>query len=369
MHIPLANHRFWTKKGDREMTRRRERSDKAAAGTCLRFIVVLLPIAALAAGVNTYIATRVASTAEDSLKMTKEAEDNVSQLETVLDGTPQGWQRLMLTAKKIYELGDLATPALLRLASSKRANPMLRKMAIEIIRDLKDPRAIGPFTRIARDTTNPEGVRHDAVSSLGYYGTDEVIDSLLQFLHSPEPLLKYAALCGIRALPRAKEKDRLFQPVVELATRCEDSGMRSRAILALSAFSDKAVPLLTELLEDADEEVRCRATYALSRTWSSLAADPLVRLLSHDDQEVRGDALMAMMTLRDTTTVPALIQVLHRGGRDASRAALTLSQIGDRRALVALDSLIQSYANEGKDAESLIRARNCISRRYATGRD
>ena len=234
------------------MSEHRKSRSKAAFKTSMRLTAVLLPLALLAAGVNTYVATRVALTPEDTLRMTQEAEENVSQFEGALDGTPQGWQKLMLTAKKLYELGGLAPPALIRLASSKKANPIIRKMAIEIVRDLKDRRAVGPFTKIARDKANPPGVRDNAVYSLGHIGTAEALDSLLVFLASDELLLKEGALSGIRAFPTGEEIGRAYQPVAELAVWSDNRGVREKAILALSAFADQAVPLLKELVQSDD---------------------------------------------------------------------------------------------------------------------
>jgi HEAT repeat protein len=318
---------------------------------CVKFILILLPAALAAAGVNTYIATRVALTPEDSLEMTKEAEDNVLQLEASLDGTPQGWQRLMLTAKKLYELGGLATPALLRLASSKRANPMIRKMAIEIVRDLKDPRAIEPFTRIARDTSDAPGVRYNALYSLGDIGTDKAIDSLLIFLQSSESLLKEGALSGIRGLPRNRDIGRAFAPTVEIALNAKERGPRGKAILALSAFGDRAVPVLSDLLQSRDDRIRDKAIHGLSGSGCTSAVAPLAELLSTEDQDLRTSIIFALEDLGDRAAVPALVEMLDRGGYDASNAACALATIGDREALEPLKETIERSRAKGVEPD------------------
>jgi HEAT repeat protein len=317
----------------------------------MKLILILLPMALLAAGVNTYIATRVALTPEDSLQMSKEAEDNVHQLEASLDGTPQGWQKLMLTAKKLYELGRLATPGLLRLASSKSANPTIRKMAIEILRDLRDPRAIGPFTRIARDTTDAAGVRYNALYSVGDIGTDEAIDSLLVFLRSNELLLKEGALSGIRGLPRDKDISRAFAPTAEIALEGDKAGLRGKAILALSAFGDRAIPLLIELLGSSDEHIRHKAIRALSGTGSASAVPPLTHMLSSNEQSVRTSVILALADLGNPAAVPALVRMLDRGGYDASNAARALATIGDRAALKPIRKMIDSSRARGEEPD------------------
>jgi len=327
---------------------------RTAFKTCMRFLVLLLPLALLAAGVNTYIATRVALTPEDSLEMTKEAEENVVQFEAALDGTPQGWQKLMLTAKKLYELGGLATPSLIRLASSKKANPIIRKMAIEIVRDFKDPRAVAPFTEIARDTVNPAGVRDNAVYSLGHIGTAETLDSLLNFLDSDDLILKEGALSGIRAFPTGEEIARAYEPTAKLAVDSEIRGVREKAILALSAFADQAVPLLKELVQSDDQMIRDKAIHGLSGSGSSLAVEPLVELLSSEEQSVRTSVIFALEDLGDPAAVPALIKVLRRGGYDAMNAASALATIGDRRALEPLREMIEESRASGEEPNTCV---------------
>lgn len=296
--------------------------------------------------------------------MTREAEENVNQLETGLDGTPQGWNLIMLAAKRLYSLGKIATPALLKVATSKKANPITRKMAIEIISDLRDTRAIGPFVAIARDTTNPPGVRDDALSSLGHIGTDEVVDSLLIFIRSDDILLKRAGMSGIRAARSVADVSPAFEPIAQIAQHSTHTGLRESAVLALSAFGDRAVPLLTEMLSDQDDRVRCKAIYGLSGSRSGSAVGPLVKLLSSSEQEARTDAVMALQILGDTTAVPALIEMLPRGGHDASDAAFALTWIGDERALEPLKRAIERSKAEAKDPGSFVRAYESIKKRY-----
>jgi HEAT repeat protein len=324
---------------------------KASAAVVFKFIAILLPAALLGAATSTYIAYQGTFSPEDSLRMTEEAEESVRQMGGALDGTSQGWQTLMQAAQKLYRLGRFAVRPLLKVAASKKADPMLRKMAIEIVRDSRDARAIGPFTAIARDATNPEGVRYDALYSLGDIGTDETIDSLLVFLQSEERVLREAALAGIRGLPRDKEKTRAYKPVAEIAVHSEDAGLRHRAILALSAFGDGAVPLLTQLLESEDKMIRAKAIHGLSGTRCRSAVFPLTKLLSSEDQSLRTSVIMALEDLGDPAAVPSLVRMLKKGGYDAANAARALATIGDRSAVEPLREEIERARSEGVEPD------------------
>lgn len=315
----------------------------------LKLLPVLLPVVLLALAATNAFQNSAPLTPEDSLEMMKEADESIKQLKTGLDGTPQGWNLIMLAAKRLYSLGRIATPGLLKVATSKKANPITRKMAIEIVSDLRDTRAIGPFVAIARDKTNPPGVRHNAAYSLGYVGTDEVVDSLLTLIASADRLLKSGAMTGIRAASNYVDVGKALEPIVQIIEKTTDVGLRREAILALGAFRSKGIPLLTQLLENEDEVIRSAALHGLSGTRSSVAVRPLVKLLSSDDQKVRTDAIMALEYLGDTSAVPALIEMLPRGGHDASDAARALAAIGDPRALEPLREAIGQARAEGKE--------------------
>jgi HEAT repeat protein len=83
----------------------------------------------------------------------------------------------------------------------------------------------------------------------------------------------------------------------------------AHAILFLPSL--EASTLLIPLLQDKSEFVRRETAYALGKTRSRAAVEPLANLLLIDkDAGVRGAAAVALGEIRDETAVPALAQAL-----------------------------------------------------------
>lgn len=124
------------------------------------------------------------------------------------------------------------------------------------------------------------------------------------------------------------------------------------AVLALPA--DEAARLLIPLLRDRDEFVRLETAYALGRTKSQLAVEPLIESLLRDRRHgVRAAAAVALGEIGDGRATAALIQSLNRRFRGGGifglfgrsepenefvrrAAARSLGQIGQREAVPAL---------------------------------
>ncbi|TET44758.1 HEAT repeat domain-containing protein [candidate division TA06 bacterium] len=311
-------------------------------------LCILLPVLLFCVAAGAPVQNEAPLTPEDSLRMVKEAEQYAGELETALDGTEGGHQRFMLAAEKLVSLGKIATPAFLRLIASKNLDPWLRKRAIELATVSRDQRAMVPLIEVARDTTNPAGVRDKAAYCIGYIGTDKVVDSLLVFIESDDRLLKSAATTGIRIASNYADVNKAFEPIVRMANNTADEGLRKNAIAALGYFGDRGVPLLVEFLEDDNKEIRPVAIGALGYTRSRAVVKPLVELLSSEDVHTRIGAIMSLQRLGDTTAVPALIEVLTYEGDDAVFAAMALAKIGDPRALEPLKEHIDKAKAEGR---------------------
>ena len=313
----------------------------------LRYFCVLVPVLLFCMTACTDVQEKASPTPKDSRRMRKEAEEYAKQLETALDGTEQGKERFGLAVEKLYDLGRIATPAVLSVIISNKVDPEVRMVATEIVTDLRDVRALHPLVAVARNVTNPKGVRHTVAWRIGFIGTSQALDSLLAFLNSEDPILKSAATYGIRAASNHMGVGKAFGPVVDMIQDTGDQDLRKGAVAALSAFGDKGVPLLSELLGDDSKSVRGVARAALGQTRSHAAVKPLIGLLSSEDGDTRIKAIMALECLGDTSAVPVLIEMLEYEGDEASVAAIALGTIGDPRGLDALEKQISKARTEG----------------------
>lgn len=148
------------------------------------------------------------------------------------------------------------------------------------------------------------------MSLLASIGGKQVADSLLPYLHDPNPTMRQAAATAFGALhdPRALE---------ELLTLVHDTHYRMQyaAINALATYDDPRVtPALQALLTVEETSVyhsnRVAIIYALGRTNDPAAIDTLVGLFaSYRDQR---SAIPALGQTKNTRAIDALITVLDR---------------------------------------------------------
>jgi HEAT repeat protein len=100
---------------------------------------------------------------------------------------------------------------------------------------------------------------------------------------------------------------RVCLPILEEAVRNnEDADLRNGAMDALVAFGEMAVPHLTKLLTDDNEEVRNFSTVMLGDIGNPKAVMPLINALRDNDANVRHGAAEALGKIGDYLAVPPL---------------------------------------------------------------
>jgi len=109
-----------------------------------------------------------------------------------------------------------------------------------------------------------------------------------------------------------------------------DEDAREEAVHALGALGEAGVPLLLELLDNDDTDIRCWVIWALAHTGSRQAVQPLMAALDETDIDVRTCAAMALGELRAAEAAPALVTHLESwSGLLARCAADALEKIGE----------------------------------------
>ena len=102
-------------------------------------------------------------------------------------------------------------------------------------------------------------------------------------------------------------------PILEEAVRNdEDADLRNGAMDALVAFGEMAVPHLTKLLTDDNEQVRNFSTVMLGDIGNPKAVVPLIKALQDHDANVRHGAAEALGKIGDCRAVSPL-QEMCRG--------------------------------------------------------
>jgi HEAT repeat protein len=122
-----------------------------------------------------------------------------------------------------------------------------------------------------------------------------------------------------------------------------DRAYAASRIGALGVEAKAALPYLTDVLADADWQVRRRAAEALGAIGDRAAVDPLVEVLSDRDEEwsIRTAAARSLGRLGDARAVEALATVLNdMNAHVRHMAVVALGQIGTAETIEPLESAL-----------------------------
>ena len=159
--------------------------------------------------------------------------------------------------------------------------------------------------------------------------------------------------------------------LLELASQHPEPRVRRQVVSSLGGVpADKRLPILLAQLDTRDPQLLAATLKMLTRTTNPTVARAILRQIEAPDFESRSEenqrALFgALGEVADDTAVPALTQLLHKGGWFARRtterlaAARTLQKIGSVMALAGLDAALRSR-NEAVRAAAFeaVHARN-----------
>jgi HEAT repeat protein len=187
-------------------------------------------------------------------------------------------------------------------------------------------------------TSNDPAEREKAFDSLQTRG------AILEVLHPGTPSsAKANALAVLSARSAAQKDDAKKKPFDDLAKKLNDQASQT-AETALPPLADGTSPAalapLLKALSDPDGRVAQDAVVQLGRLGSA-PVKPLVALLSSADDTVAYYASQALIAIQ-RPAVDDLLSVAQEGKPGARWAAVTLGEIGDPRAIPALENLSKS---------------------------
>ena len=134
--------------------------------------------------------------------------------------------------------------------------------------------------------------------------------------------------------PQLGADDRLVQEIIGIIRNegAEEPQVRKYLVIALEHLGNRgAGPVILELLDDPDPEVRLHATRAMGVLEPVPGAvGPLSRLLADEDPAIRKVAIYALGQTRDPEAIPVLLPRLEDPLEDIRwNAALALAVLGD----------------------------------------
>jgi HEAT repeat protein len=119
-------------------------------------------------------------------------------------------------------------------------------------------------------------------------------------------------------------------PILEEAVRNdEDADLRNGAMEALVAFGEMAVPHLTKLLTDSNEEVRNFSAVMLGDIGNPKAVEPLINALKDPEANVRHGAAEALGKIGDLRAVNPLREMGNGDMWDQFYSSAALELLGE----------------------------------------
>ena len=178
---------------------------------------------------------------------------------------------------------------------------------------------------------------------------DKYFAYLIKSLRDPDApsRIKAAQVLGDHGDPRAVEAlgEALGDP---------DAGVRQQATIALSKLGAPALDALVAALRDPDKDVRQFAAKALGQVGDPRGAAGLVIALRDIHLDVRSQAAFALSRI-GAPAVETLVNALQDADPNVrANAARILGQIGDARALPALERVAQSDRGTARITGSLV---------------
>lgn len=150
--------------------------------------------------------------------------------------------------------------------------------------------------------------------------------------------------------------------LLDLASQHPEVRVRRQVVSSLGGVShERRVPILLGQLDTRDPQLLAAALRLLTRSKDPVVADAILRQIEAPDFESRSEENQrvlfgALGEVADDSAVPALVQLLHKGGWFARRtverlaAARTLHRIGSEKALAAIEAGLRARSDAVRGA-------------------
>ena len=251
-------------------------------------------------------AKQLAEELKQQLRQGQRLDGDTQAIERMVAGLGDKRGLLRLTfAESLGAVGSAAVPALCK-AMCEHENVTVRRAAAKTLTLISDRSALPFLFRALLNDPDPV-VQGSAVGAMAVVGADAV-EGLLEILLDPKntPMQTGLASWGL-AFVGARAPEALKQ-----AARSPHARIRTAAIAALGdqiqTLGDQdARRLLTDALNDGDEEVRAEASTLMGKLNESHWALPLLLPKLNDESPlVRKNTALSLMKLEDPSAIQAL---------------------------------------------------------------
>ncbi len=247
-----------------------------------------------------------------------------------------------------FEPDAQALQSLLHAADDER--PSVRRLAVQLLAETDDERAIACLQRALRDddaTVRSQGV----VGLASRLGPGADLEVFVPLMDDPDPSVAASAAVASAGGPNGPHAERRLAELV----RDPDPAVRATVLRRLlDAPSDVAAPLASPALVDEDPGVRAAAVTALAAAEPDEALGPAIRLFEDPSPRVREAAARAVARIGQRAIDDVLAALDRPGARDAALRALSRLDVVGREADVR--RFVQERAGEATRDDGLAAA-------------
>jgi len=194
----------------------------------------------------------------------------------------------------------------------------------------------------------------------GLFGTDvqklketRNVAGLIFALQHKDPTVQYEAAEALGEIG----DERAVEPLLAALKNDETSGVRWKAVEALSKLGTPAVAGLIGALQHDDDDVRWKAAIGLGEIGDPNAIPSLVNLLCDDDRYVRSRAAYALSMMGEPAVDPLICALREGDGNLRWGAAIALGKIQNPRAIEPLiRALADKYENVRAESAAALAA-------------
>jgi len=194
----------------------------------------------------------------------------------------------------------------------------------------------------------------------GLFGTDvqklketRNVPGLIFALQHKDPTVQYEAAEALGEIG----DDRAVEPLLAALKNDETSGVRWKAVEALSKLGTPAVAGLIGALQHNDDDVRWKAAIGLGEIGDPNAIPSLINLLCDDDRYVRSRAAYALSMIGEPAVDPLICALREGDGNLRWGAAIALGKIQNPRAIEPLiRALADKYENVRAESAAALAA-------------
>lgn len=231
----------------------------------------------------------------------------------------------------VVSMGSLGVPKLLEIIEER--NPLTIRDSVTVLGRIGDQQAVPSLLMTLNHVD--VGLRPRILEALGRLGDRRALERIIGLLDDPDESVRLHAIQAVQRMPdRRAEK-----PILRIISQSQNAELNRQAVLALaSTGSSKALPILSSLLDGADNALKNAIVEALGQINTIEASESLVGLLHDDDLSTVLKALTGMRKYPPLSAMPRLVELSQHPHADIRRHSLEVfAEINDEASIGILE--------------------------------